>query len=77
MLGGQVLLLPVGLAGATGQGQEWDLGGRDASVITVSSGGPWGVWALARDVSQGLLRQWHRLQGRAAPGGDRGWTWRL
>ncbi|CAN0126084.1 unnamed protein product [Bubo scandiacus] len=45
MLGGQVLLLPVGLAGATGQGQEWDLGGRDASVITVSSGGPWGVWA--------------------------------
>uniref|UniRef100_A0A8D0KU08 Vitelline membrane outer layer 1-like protein n=1 Tax=Strix occidentalis caurina TaxID=311401 RepID=A0A8D0KU08_STROC len=45
MLGEQVLLLPVGLAGATGQGQEWDLAGRDASVITVSNGGPWGDWA--------------------------------
>ncbi|XP_074686080.1 LOW QUALITY PROTEIN: vitelline membrane outer layer protein 1 homolog [Strix aluco] len=45
MLGEQVLLLPVGLAGATGQGQEWDLAGRDASVITVSNGRPWGDWA--------------------------------
>ncbi|XP_076198099.1 vitelline membrane outer layer protein 1 homolog [Aptenodytes patagonicus] len=43
---GQVLLLLLaGLAGTAGQGQEWDLGGRDASVIAVFSGGPWGDWA--------------------------------
>lgn len=42
---GQVLLLLLaGLAGAAGQGQEWDLGGRDALVIAVFSGGPWGHW---------------------------------
>uniref|UniRef100_A0A8C8AFR7 Vitelline membrane outer layer protein 1 homolog n=1 Tax=Otus sunia TaxID=257818 RepID=A0A8C8AFR7_9STRI len=45
MLGGQVPLLPMGLAGATGQGQEWDVGGRGALVITVSNGGPRGDWA--------------------------------
>ncbi|XP_075010102.1 vitelline membrane outer layer protein 1 homolog [Calonectris borealis] len=45
MLGGQVLLLLSGLAGAAGQGHKQDLGGRDASVITVSNGGPWGDWA--------------------------------
>ncbi|KAF1592485.1 UNVERIFIED_CONTAM: hypothetical protein FQV15_0018325, partial [Eudyptes pachyrhynchus] len=46
MLWGQVLLLRLaGLAGAAGQGQEWDLGGRDALVIAVFSGGPWGDWA--------------------------------
>ncbi|XP_009977690.1 PREDICTED: vitelline membrane outer layer protein 1 homolog, partial [Tauraco erythrolophus] len=37
-------LLPA-LLGITGQGQEWDLGGSNASVITVSNGGPWGDWA--------------------------------
>ncbi|NXF37316.1 VMO1 protein, partial [Nyctibius bracteatus] len=45
MPGGQVLLLLMGLAGAAGQGQEWDLVGRDALVIAVSNGGPWGDWA--------------------------------
>ncbi|XP_040459842.1 vitelline membrane outer layer protein 1 homolog [Falco naumanni] len=30
--------------GAAGQGQAWDQGGRDALVITVSNGGPWGDW---------------------------------
>ncbi|XP_042664409.1 vitelline membrane outer layer protein 1 homolog [Tyto alba] len=45
MLGGPVLLLLAELAGAAGQGQEWDLGGRDASVIAVPNGGPWGDWA--------------------------------
>uniref|UniRef100_A0A8C4U4F0 Vitelline membrane outer layer 1 homolog n=1 Tax=Falco tinnunculus TaxID=100819 RepID=A0A8C4U4F0_FALTI len=44
MPGGQVLPLPAGLAGAAGQGQAWDQGGRDASVITVSNRGPWGDW---------------------------------
>ncbi|KAM9235866.1 vitelline membrane outer layer protein 1 homolog [Leptosomus discolor] len=43
MPGGQVLLLL--LAGAVGHRQEQDLGERDALVITVSSGGPWGDWA--------------------------------
>ncbi|NXS66998.1 VMO1 protein, partial [Pandion haliaetus] len=41
VLGEQVLLLLTGLAGAAGQGQEQDLGVRDASVITVSNGGDW------------------------------------
>ncbi|PKK18152.1 vitelline membrane outer layer protein 1 homolog [Columba livia] len=45
MPGGQVLLLLAGLAGAAGKGPQWDLGGRDALVITVSNGGPWGDWA--------------------------------
>uniref|UniRef100_A0A8C3PMD8 Uncharacterized protein n=1 Tax=Calidris pygmaea TaxID=425635 RepID=A0A8C3PMD8_9CHAR len=41
---GDVLLLLVGLAGAAGQGQEQDLGGSDALVISMSSRGPWGSW---------------------------------
>lgn len=43
MLGGQVLLLLVGLAGTAGQGQEQDLdlGGRDTSVIAMSNRGDW------------------------------------
>lgn len=35
----------MGFGGAAEQGQEQDLGGREALVITVSSGGPWGAWA--------------------------------
>ncbi|XP_009459356.1 PREDICTED: vitelline membrane outer layer protein 1 homolog [Nipponia nippon] len=53
MLGRQVLLLLAGLAGTAGQGQEWDLGARDASVITVSNGGPWGDWAWPETCPKG------------------------
>ncbi|XP_072729992.1 vitelline membrane outer layer protein 1 homolog [Ciconia boyciana] len=53
MLGRQVLLLLTGLAGTAGQGQERDPGGRDASVVTVSNGGPWGVWAWPETYPKG------------------------
>ncbi|NXW90650.1 VMO1 protein, partial [Alopecoenas beccarii] len=78
MPGRVVLLLLAGLAGAAGQGQQRDPGGKDALVIAVSNGGPWGDWAwpemcpkgfYARGVSfkveapQGLIKDDTALNG--------------
>ncbi|NWQ79622.1 VMO1 protein, partial [Columbina picui] len=54
MPGGQALLLLAGLACAAGQGQQRDLRERDALVISVPNGAPWGDWTWTEMCPKGF-----------------------